>query len=59
VLVGVVILAALVTCLGTGAFVDGLRAVDTGSVLAARDRGGGPVRSQPAGCSARRGSTGK
>ncbi len=35
VLVGVGILAALVACLGTGAFVDGLRAIGPGSVLAA------------------------
>jgi uncharacterized membrane protein YbhN (UPF0104 family) len=35
VLVGVGILAALVVRLGTGAFVDGLRAVGTGAVLAA------------------------
>jgi uncharacterized membrane protein YbhN (UPF0104 family) len=35
VLVGVAILAALVVRLGTGAFVAGLRAIDTGSVLAA------------------------
>lgn len=35
VLVGVGILAALVACLGTGSFVDGLRATGTGSVLAA------------------------
>lgn len=34
-LVGVGILAALVVHLGTSAFVDGLRAIDTGSVLAA------------------------
>jgi uncharacterized membrane protein YbhN (UPF0104 family) len=35
VLVGVAILGALMTRLGTGAFVEGLRAIDTGSVLAA------------------------
>jgi uncharacterized membrane protein YbhN (UPF0104 family) len=35
VFVGVGILAALVVRLGAGAFVDGLRAIDTGSVLAA------------------------
>ena len=35
VLVGVGILTALVACLGTGAFVDGLRATGTGPVLAA------------------------
>ncbi|WP_308259485.1 lysylphosphatidylglycerol synthase transmembrane domain-containing protein [Pseudonocardia sp. H11422] len=34
-LVGVGILAGLVVHLGTGAFVDGLRAIETGSVLAA------------------------